>query len=50
MAEALGRPGTPNEVDLWTRWLTGPGRWQTFRLWTRQLSSDEAYQRAQSAA
>lgn len=48
MAGALGRPGDPAGVAHWTRWLTGPGRWQTFRMWTRHLSSNEAYRYAQT--
>lgn len=48
MAEALGRPGDPAGVAYWTRWLRGSGGWRTFELWTRQLSSDEAYRRAQT--
>jgi hypothetical protein len=46
MTEALGRTPDPAGVRSWTAWLTGPGRWQTFRLWTHLLSSDEAYRRA----
>ena len=50
IAEALGRPADPAGVAYWTAWLTDParGNWQTFRLWTRQLSSPEAYRRAQT--
>lgn len=50
MAEALGRPADPRGLDYWRAWLTDParGRWQTFRLWTHQLASDEAYRRAQT--
>ena len=46
MTEALGRTPDPSGIRSWTAWLTGPGRWQTFRLWTHLLSSDEAYRRA----
>lgn len=50
IAEALGRPADPAGIAYWTAWLTDParGNWQTFRLWTRQLSSPEAYRRAQT--
>lgn len=50
MTEALGRTPDAPGVRSWTAWLTGPGRWQTFRLWTHLLSSDEAYRRAQGPA
>lgn len=50
MAEALGRPADPRGLAYWRAWLTDPsrGRWQTFRLWTMQLASDEAYRRSQT--
>jgi hypothetical protein len=48
MAGALGRPADPAGQAYWTAWLTGPGRWRTFQLWTHQLASDEAYRRAQA--
>jgi len=49
MTGALDRTPDPAGIRYWTTWLTGPGRWQTFRLWTRLLASDEAYRRAQRA-
>jgi hypothetical protein len=49
MAEALGRQPDPTGVAFWSQWLTGPrGRWQTFRMWTLLLASNEAYRRAQT--
>lgn len=47
MSGALGRSPDPSGVRHWTAWLVGPGRWQTFRLWTHLLSSDEAFRRSQ---
>jgi hypothetical protein len=35
-------------VAFWVDWLMGRGRWQTFRMWTFHLASDEAYRRAQT--
>ncbi len=32
----------------WVNWLTGVGKWQTFRLWTHILSSNEGYALAQT--
>lgn len=49
MTEALGRTPDAAGVSYWTGWLTGRGRWQTFRLWTHLLSSDEAFRNAQTA-
>ena len=40
----------PAGIRSWTAWLTGSGGWQTFRLWTHLLSSDEAYRRSQRPA
>lgn len=48
LAEALGRPADPSGIRYWTTWLEGRGRWQTFRLWTHQLASDEAYRHDQA--
>lgn len=49
MAEALGRQPDPVGVSFWSHWLVGPqGRWQTFRMWTMLLASNEAYRRAQA--
>jgi hypothetical protein len=48
MTEALGRTPDPAGVVFWMDWLMGRGRWQTFRMWTLHLASDEAYRRAQT--
>lgn len=48
MAEALGRTPDAAGVAWWMDWLMGRGRWQTFRMWTLHLASDEAYRRAQT--
>jgi hypothetical protein len=48
MTEALGRTPDSGGIRYWTAWLTGPGHWQTFRLWTHLLSSDEAFRLAQT--
>lgn len=48
MTEALGRTPDREGVDYWSSWLVTTGTWQTFRLWTTLLSSNEAYRRAQT--
>jgi hypothetical protein len=44
----LNRPGEPAGITYWTNWLQGPGKWHTFSMWTQFLSSNEAYNRAQT--
>ncbi|MFN8019539.1 MAG: DUF4214 domain-containing protein [Acidimicrobiales bacterium] len=47
MSEALGRTPDSKGVDYWMSWTVTKGQWQTFRLWTTLLASNEAYQRSQ---
>ncbi len=35
-------------MDFWVGWLLGEGHFQTFRMWTSMLSSDEGYALAQT--
>jgi hypothetical protein len=44
----LNRPPDANGFAFWLKWLTGRGQWQTFRMWTHILSSNEGYARAQT--
>jgi len=44
----LGRGAQPSELAFWARWLNGRGSWQTFRMWTNVLSSNEGYALAQT--
>jgi hypothetical protein len=44
----LNRPPDAAGFAFWIKWLTGRGQWQTFRMWTHILSSNEAYNRAQT--
>jgi hypothetical protein len=48
LAQALGRTPDAAGVAFWMDWLMGRGRWQTFRMWTLHLASNEAYRRAQT--
>lgn len=44
----LNRPPDAAGFAFWYHWLIGPGHWQTFRMWTHILSSDEGYRFAQT--
>jgi hypothetical protein len=44
---AFGR-GPDAGIGFWIGWLMGPGHWQTFRMWTHFLASDEGYALAQT--
>jgi len=51
-ASALGaafhRAPDDSGMGYWVGWLMGPGRFQTFRMWTYMLASDEGYALAQT--
>ena len=44
----LNRPGDAAGIQFWSSWLQGPGKWQTFSMWTQFLSSNEAYALSQT--
>jgi hypothetical protein len=48
LSGATHRMPDPGGLAYWKGWLMGPGNWQTFRMWTLMLSSDEAYALAQT--
>lgn len=48
MGGALHRAPDAGGFAYWKGWLMGPGNWQTFRMWTLLLSSNEAYAIAQT--
>jgi hypothetical protein len=45
---AFGRGPDPAGMQFWVNWLLGPGHFQTFRMWTTFLSSNEGYALAQT--
>jgi hypothetical protein len=45
---AFHRPPDTAGMDFWVGWLLGEGHFQTFRMWTSMLSSDEGYALAQT--
>ena len=45
---AFGRGPDASGVAYWVNWLLGPGHFQTFRMWTKFLSSNEGYALAQT--
>lgn len=44
---AFGR-GPDAGIGYWMGWLMGSGQWQTFRMWTHFLASNEGYALAQT--
>lgn len=45
---AFGRAPDGDGFGYWVGWLLGPGQFQTFRMWTQFLSSNEGYALAQT--
>lgn len=45
---AFGRGPDPAGMEYWVNWLLGRGHFQTFRMWTTFLSSNEGYALAQT--
>ena len=48
MGVAFNRAPDQGGMDYWTGWLQGCGNWQTFRMWTAMLSSQEGFNLAQT--
>jgi hypothetical protein len=48
MGAAFNREPDQGGMAYWTTWLQGRGNWQTFRMWTAMLSSQEGYDLAQT--
>ena len=48
MGAAFNRAPDDSGMAYWTGWLQGSGNWQTFRMWTLMLSSQEGFNLAQT--
>lgn len=48
LGAAFGRAPDGGGMTFWTGWLQGSGNWQTFRMWTLMLSSQEGFNVAQT--
>jgi hypothetical protein len=48
MGAAFGREPDQAGMAYWMNWLQNSGKWQTFRMWTAMLSSQEGFNLAQT--
>jgi hypothetical protein len=48
LGAAFHRAPDTGGMDFWVGWLMGPGEFQTFRMWTYMLASDEGFALAQT--